>query len=647
LYGGVIAALVLSGLAYLPGLSGPYVLDDITNLLTNDYIRLQALSPDDLYRSAYSSKAGPLERPIAMLSFALNYYFAGGFDNSLPFKLTNLVIHVINSLLVFWLAHLLFTQLARIAPSHNGWIKPDRQALILLPGSVALLWALNPIQLTTVLYVVQRMVGLAALFTLLGLICYLIGRARILEGRRGGILIAGSGLLGFGLLGVFSKENAVLLVPWVLMLELVLFRNELPVSRWRTLTPLAKYLIILLGVVALVGTLGWIIHHASPDYALRRFNMGERLLTEARVLWFYILLILVPRLDAMGLSHDDIVISTSLLTPWTTLPSLLGILGLLAFAIASWVRRPLTTIGILWFLIGHSLESTFFAFEIAYEHRNYLPSIGVILVLIDLLGIYAQRFQNKRVWLAVPVLAILFCGATYSRSLGWSDFDSLARFEAGHHPDSPRAQLYLGTSMANKGNYDAAMKAMRRAAQLDQYDAVYHLNMHLISAYYGLALSVETKAETLQRLVGNRISASTLVALQVIHGCLPGRCRSLQRDVETWARAILADGPPNADRSFFYFMLGRSLYEQGRIQEAVAALQKSCDADQNYLHPLFEMGQILIQSGKLKEAEAVLENLREANKQSAYTKDSDLKIMAERLAAAQAMKRGVVSNNQR
>ena len=99
-------------------------------------------------------------------------------------------------------------------------------------------------------------------------------------------------------------------------------------------------------------------------YELRSFTLLERLLTEARVLWFYLGLIVLPRFEAFGLYHDDISLSTGLLMPWTTLPALLGLAGLVGIAWHVRNRAPLLAFGIAWFLIGHSLESTVLPLEI-------------------------------------------------------------------------------------------------------------------------------------------------------------------------------------------------------------------------------------------------------------------------------------------
>jgi hypothetical protein len=338
--------LAASALVYLPGIGGPFLFDDYGNIVHNDFLKLQELSAGDLYHAAYSLRSGPLQRPIAMASFALNYYFAGGFTSPVPFKLTNLCIHIINGLLIFWLLRLVFTRAALRSGSPASDHRSP-QAVTALAAAGALIWMVHPIQLTSVLYVVQRMTELSALFTLLGLICYLKGRLRLCSGRPGGIRLIVIGLVGCGVLGLLSKENAALLPVFAGALELTLFSSEMPWRLWSSLSARKKQAVIAGAFLLVVVSIVTVIGYALPAYASRPFDLPERLMTEARVLWFYLSLIVLPRLPAFGLYHDDIVLSTSLLSPWTTLPSVLGICALLGLAFLARRSQPLVTLGIV------------------------------------------------------------------------------------------------------------------------------------------------------------------------------------------------------------------------------------------------------------------------------------------------------------
>ena len=180
--------LALSAFVYLPGISGPWIFDDYTNLIHNSYVKVQTLSPDALRQAAYSLKAGPLQRPISMISFALNHYFAGGMNTTTPYKLNNLVIHIFNGLLVFWFLRLVLSRLIKITRGRMPAWRISPQATTLLASAGSMLWLIHPIQITSVLYVVQRMTELSALFTFLGLIAYLMGRSRVTHGEKGWVL---------------------------------------------------------------------------------------------------------------------------------------------------------------------------------------------------------------------------------------------------------------------------------------------------------------------------------------------------------------------------------------------------------------------------------------------------------------------------
>ena len=135
--------------------------------------------------------------------------------------------------------------------------------------------------------------------------------------------------------------------------------------------------------------------------------------------------LLIPHIQTRGLYQDGIVISTGLLTPWTTLPALLGLLTL---GVGGWLARwrwPLLSLAILFFLAGHLLESTTIALELYFEHRNYLPAIFLFLPIAA--GIMALRDQIKPV--LVALIAILVSGsyaiAAWQGARLWGDENQL------------------------------------------------------------------------------------------------------------------------------------------------------------------------------------------------------------------------------
>ncbi len=195
----LFAAFAVTLAVYWPGLSGGFLFDDYPNIVDNHGVQPHDASLASLVGTALSSSSSEFKRPLASLSFAVNY-LASGLD---PYwmKLTNLVIHLLNGLLVFLLARALLQCLpvgarSRAMPFNEheqdldkgiareraptGARGVDDQRIGVIAALIAAGWMLLPINLTGVLYVVQRMESMANLFVLLGLLGYVAGRRRML-----------------------------------------------------------------------------------------------------------------------------------------------------------------------------------------------------------------------------------------------------------------------------------------------------------------------------------------------------------------------------------------------------------------------------------------------------------------------------------
>ena len=283
---------------------------------------------------------------------------------------------------------------------------------------VALLWTLHPLQISTVGYVVQRMTILSALFSVWALLLY----ARLRVAGRGGVVAWALPLCVLPALAILSKENGFLIPVLLLTLEATLFwfRDE---GRSRRL------LVAYFGLVAVLGLCLALLLLLDPDrllagYGGRPFDLAERLLTQARVVAMYVGQILLPRLNAMPFFYDGLPHSTGWLTPPETLASALFLLALAGLALALRHRRPLAAFGIALFFAGHLMESTILPLELAFEHRNYLPSLGLILAGVDL----AMAACGARAWLGpalagVAVAALFALGLT--RAFAWTSAEHI------------------------------------------------------------------------------------------------------------------------------------------------------------------------------------------------------------------------------
>lgn len=425
------AALLLTAAVYWAGLYGGFVFDDFPFIVENAGVHVTTLHARDWLAAALSFPAGHQGRWLTMLSFAANHYLTG-LD---PFwmKLVNLLIHLGNGVLAFLMLRALFALRRAVVPSVRAIAEVDDRVAALVAGA----WLLLPVNLAAVLYVAQRLESLCQVFVLLGLWWYLRARRARYE-RGGGLASICVALLACTALGLTAKESAILLPAYAVSVELAL-------PRWRDAArrpdrALIAFHAVLIGaplVTGLVWLLGWM--HGISTYA-RSFDVGQRLLTEARVMWQYIDWTLLPRAADLSFFHDDIAISRGLLDPPSTLLALLGLAALLASAFWQRRRHPLYCLGILWFFVGQSLTGTIIPLELAFEHRNYFPSLGLLLAIGALLAAPgAQRMIRIRV-LAAAGLIGLFAFTTALLAREWSEPLRMSAAEAAKRPRSANAQ---------------------------------------------------------------------------------------------------------------------------------------------------------------------------------------------------------------
>lgn len=478
----VTMLLMATVAVYFPGMRGPFMFDDYINIVDNAGVAMQALTADELIRGANSGISSEFGRPVSYLSFALNHYLAGGFDDGFSFKLVNVIIHGFNALLVLWLTRLLFEHRARREGREMGRYEQW------LPFLTTAIWALHPIQLTSVLYVVQRMTSLSALFVLLGLIAYVIGRQRFPSRPRWGIFLMTTGIVGGTALGFLAKENAVLLLPLVMVIETTLFsqksdsiNNFFP----RRMVYAGTGIFFFILGLWLFSQMDWI----SAGYRLRHFTITERLLTEARAIWFYLGLLFFPGTTRLTLFHDDFPISAGLAQPWSTLPAVLGLAGLLVLGVALRRRQPAVAFAILWFLVGHSLESSFLALELVHEHRNYLPSLGPLIAATYAFSTIT-RGRNRMILGAGMAVAATLAFTTFVLAVNWRDQTSLASFMLRHHPASARSHEAMAAIYLHKHrNPMKAMEHYAKAAELSPHETSYGLKLVLTATEAQLAES--------------------------------------------------------------------------------------------------------------------------------------------------------------
>jgi hypothetical protein len=598
-----ICMLALTCCVYVPGLSGGFLFDDFANLPT-----LGASGPVDtwstFWRYITSGRADPVGRPLALLTFLVD---AQNWPASpLSFKRTSLILHLINGVLLTLLLHR-FGQVL-IEPirafgisrsiSDTPPIERSREMARRINMAAVLgggLWLLHPLFVSTTMYIVQREAMLPATFTLLGLLSWLHGRTAVLQGRSliGLIWIA----LGLGVctvLAVLSKANGILLPALALVIEYTVMRHghitaskALPagealaptekahnkgtpeadrrheigarapptrsgnlletkdkkssrayrwimrVMAWAPATTVVIYLLYRLwaGLIHGVG---------------RPWTLGQRLLTEPRILMDYLGLLWLPRPFTPGLFNDHIEVSTSLLSPVTTLPAIIAVFGLIIGTYMVRKRWPVMATAVLFYFVGQSLESSSIALELYFEHRNYLPAMLMFWPLaLWLCGVRQRRSPdyapartiaaatkgpqgtrngnpNERtslavdailaidesskgtrasgapaspiasadtwIWAKILLAVVLILGLatmTWARTDLWGNTRDQALLWAELNPGSPRAQANAAQAEMHSGRPDRAAMRLRKALIKAPDEAQLALNLFTAQCQIG------------------------------------------------------------------------------------------------------------------------------------------------------------------
>jgi Flp pilus assembly protein TadD len=165
----------------------------------------------------------------------------------------------------------------------------------------------------------------------------------------------------------------------------------------------------------------------------------------------------------------------SLLTPWTTLPSLIGIIGLLCYAVWQPKRQPIASFAILWYFGNLALESSVIGLEIIFEHRTYLPSVFVIYAFVFYLY---KMIKSKIVVIGCLVaVSVVFAAWTRERNEVWSDAVSLWTDCTMKSPGKARPYNNLGVAYYLRGNLEDAIEQYRNSIALDPGYANPHYNL--------------------------------------------------------------------------------------------------------------------------------------------------------------------------
>ena len=563
---GWLIVLLAAVLAYWPGLNGPYLLDDFGSIaVLGDYGGVT--NWETFKRFVFGGHSGPTGRPISLLSFLID---ANNWPaDSLPFKRTNLVIHLINGILLGVLTTMVLKCL-EVSERGVRWI-----ALV-----ATAMWILHPFLVSTTLYIVQRMAQLSTLFMFAGLALYLYGRLQIAENTKKAYLIMTAAIGVFTLLAMLSKENGILLPLLVGVIELTVVasqRHRLPALNryWMGL-----FIILPAAVVGLyLGRLT-----LSPSFfeivPPRDFSVYERFLTQGRVLIEYLQHWYIPKLYTTGIFQDHFIKSTGLFTPVTTALSYLLHLAVIGLALAKRRQYPLFSLAVLFFYGSHLLESTVVSLELYFEHRNYPATAFLFLPLVE----WLYRKTNPRTFDIVSLAVILqLTSFTRYSSTVWASLPSMIETSALKAPTSARAQSQYAKLLFISGRRSEAIAVIEEAIENLPADPLLLLN-RLYFLCRENRLDVREFEEVAQPLAQLPFDSRALKAYNLFaEAIVVGSCPNIESErLESLFMRMLElpqnGNPTSLVYSHIQFLIGYARLFSDNPDGALEAFEKSLDS---------------------------------------------------------------------
>lgn len=425
---------------YHNGLSGGIPLLDDQHVLS----RLIESSGDNWFEGFVNYAAGDvgiLKRPISYLTFYLQKESLS--DGLLDFKLVNVALHLANGCLVYALIFRLF----------RSYYPANTVSWLALFGG--LFWLSSTIHVSSVLYVTQRMTLLAAFFALLAFHSWFNAKSSKSAFQKTFWLFLTSFFVGVGTL---SKENAILVCAILLLFENTFYKSSVEgvvYKLWKLASVYAP--LLLLTAHILLNSRYYFV----SAFRARDFTSLERTLTQPGILLDYLSKLFVPFGEQFGVIHSYSPIARGLIDPPETL---INITLLLSIAVIAWLIRKkyaLISMGVFFFFIAHSMESTFLSLELYFEHRNYLPSVGIAIALSAFMGELTFLLSRKiKQFLVVAGAAYIFMLslATFLEAGLWSKPITQAMRWYSNNTSSQRAHSHMGGTLLDFGYYDEAAK---------------------------------------------------------------------------------------------------------------------------------------------------------------------------------------------
>jgi len=579
---------------YSNTLEAPFHFDDEPDIIENSHIRITNLSFNAIKNAGFNNFDS--SRPIAYISFAINYYFHQ--YNPKGYHVVNIIIHILTGILLY-----LFIKTTLSIPISKSSCTLIPQSLnpAFIAFFAALIWLVNPVHTQSVTYIVQRENSMASMFFILSLWLYAQGRMikhlQLTSRQHDKSSTLDTNTLAIKRKTAFSFQ---LLIPglyfsgaflsWVLALGCKQTAATLPffifLYDWYFFQDLNKdwlkrQLNYLLVVFVLFGLIAFLYLGLNPlekitsiaDYANKEFTFAERVLTQPRVVLYYLSLLFFPHPARLNLDHN-FPLSHSLIDPVTTLLSLCIIFGLIGLAVYTAKKERLLSFCILWFFGNLVIESSVIPLAIIFEHRTYLPSMLVWLLAVTL----GYRYIKHK-WSGVAlvlVAAIVFSFWTYQRNSVWKDPVALWSDCVEKSPQKSRPHNNLGAALDEQDRTEEAIEHYLQALRIKPDNEKAHNNL-------GNALDKQghTEEAVEHYLQALRIKPDFEKALNNLGTALEKQGRT-EEAIEHYLQALRIK-PDYVDA---HYNLGLALYKQGRTEEAIEHYLQALSIEPEFIEAL-------------------------------------------------------------
>lgn len=558
-------------LAYSNSLDGPWQYDDAFDI--RDNLTIRQLWP--LNGVFYKQGSGFMSRPIANLSFAINY--ATGGLNTAHYHLTNLGIHLGASLALLGILRRAFS-----LPSLKEFSRGNAETLALV---TAAFWALHPLLTESVTYITQRYESLMGLFVFLTFYSALRGSTSRFPQAWAGVAFMAC------LLALGSKEVAVSLPVLVLLFDRTFLAGSF-LEAWRQRR--SMYLGFMLAWCCFLFIQLNVAARSFAGFGLE-MPWWRYAINQPPVILHYIRLAIWPH----PLNFDYFWPAAK---SWTELAPGFVVIGcvLLGTLWAYFMRPKAAFLPIFFFLILAPTSSVMPILDLAVEHRMYLPLAPVVVLLVFSVSWALDRLLNRGLPGLVRPLAMVLVGGllatfgtlTYLRNEDYRNPTDLWRDAVTKSPKNPRAHHNYAYALAEEGNLQRALQHYYKSIELAPKSALYHSNCGMLLGRMGRPIEGLERVKQAVRL--NPTNWKFVFNLGVLHA----QKGSEDNAVACYHAAMAVD--PQA--AMPYSALASVHFANEQWREALELVNKAIDREPHRSAFWFQRGLILLRLGNVRDA---------------------------------------------